>query len=105
MSESRSVQTSMIARMPDGDITVRLTPRASRDEIAGEREGTVLARVTAPAHGGRANDALRRLIAARARIGVSRVEIVRGASSRTKTVRVRGMSTAALRAALGLERG
>jgi uncharacterized protein len=90
----------MIALMADGEITVRLTPRARRDEIVGERDDVVLARVTAPAHEGRANDALRRLVAARARVGVSRVEIVRGARSRTKTVRVQGIGDAALRAAL-----
>jgi uncharacterized protein (TIGR00251 family) len=97
----------MIAGMDGVEISVRLTPRASRDEISGEREGTILARVSAPAHEGRANEALLRLIASRARIGVSRVEIVRGAHARTKTVRVSGMSAAALRDALGLapERG
>jgi uncharacterized protein len=95
----------MIAPMTDGEISVRLTPRAARDEIAGEREGTVLARVSAPAHEGRANYALRRLIATHARVGISRVEIIRGERSRTKIVRVRGMSTTALRAALGFEDG
>jgi uncharacterized protein len=92
----------MIALMPDGEIKVRLTPRARSDEIDGERDGAVLARVTAPAHEDRANDALRRLIARRARVGVSRVQIVRGAHARVKTVRVRGLSAASLRAALGL---
>jgi uncharacterized protein YggU (UPF0235/DUF167 family) len=48
---------------------------------------------------------LRRLIAGRARVGVSRVEIVRGERARNKTVRVRGLSTRALRAALGLVQG
>jgi uncharacterized protein YggU (UPF0235/DUF167 family) len=43
-----------------------------------------------------------RLIAARARVGVRRVSVVRGARSRSKTVRVQGMSEAELRAALGL---
>lgn len=93
----------MIARMDDVEIVVRVTPRASRDEIAGERDGAILARVRAPAHDGRANEALRRLIAERARIGVSRVEIVRGTRARTKTVRVRGIGAEGLRAALGLE--
>ena len=95
----------MIAPMADGEITVRLTPRARRDEIAGERDGAVLARVTAPAHEERANEALRRLIAGLARVGVSRVQIVRGAHARTKTVRVQGLNREALRAALGLSPG
>jgi uncharacterized protein YggU (UPF0235/DUF167 family) len=95
----------MIARMADGEIRVRLTARAHSDEIAGERDGVLLARVTAPPHEGRANDALRRLIAARARIGVSRVEIVRGARAREKTVRVQGLSAGELRAVLRDTRG
>jgi uncharacterized protein YggU (UPF0235/DUF167 family) len=79
---------------------VRLQPRARADEIVGERDGKLLARVTAPALQGRANHALRRLIARRARVGIERVQIVRGASSRDKLVRVRGVSATELRHAL-----
>jgi uncharacterized protein YggU (UPF0235/DUF167 family) len=94
------VHATIIAPMPDGEVTIRLTPRARDNEIAGERDGIVLARVTAPAQENRANDALRRLVAARARVGVSRVQIVRGARAREKTVRVQGVDSATLRAAL-----
>jgi uncharacterized protein (TIGR00251 family) len=89
--------------MADCEIQVRLTPRAGANELAGERDGVVLVRVTAPPHDGRANDALCRLIADRARVGVRRVSVVRGGRSRSKTVRVQGISEAELRAALGLE--
>jgi uncharacterized protein len=88
--------------MGECEIAVRLTPRARSEEIAGERDGVLLVRVTAPPLDGRANDALRRLIARRAHVAVSRVEIVRGAHTRSKTVRVRGLTLAQLRAALGL---
>lgn len=81
---------------------MRLQPRASRTEVAGEREGTVLIRVTAPPVDGRANDALCRLVAKLAGVGRTRVEILRGASSRDKVLRVDGVSDARLRAALGL---
>jgi uncharacterized protein (TIGR00251 family) len=79
---------------------VRLQPRARANEIVGERDGVVLARVTAPPLQGRANDALRRLIARQARVGVGRVEIVRGATARHKLVRVRGVGAEELRRAL-----
>jgi hypothetical protein len=79
---------------------VRLQPRARANEIVGERDGVVLARVTAPPLQGRANHALRRLIARRARVGVERVEIVRGSTSRHKLVRVRGVRPEQLRRAL-----
>ena len=49
---------------PHADIRVRLTPRAARDEISAGREpGSYAVRVTAPPVDGRANDALRKLIA------------------------------------------
>ena len=83
-------------------IRVRLRPAAGGDEIAGERDGVVQVRVSAPPHDGRANEALRRLIARRARVGVQRVSIVRGERTRDKLVRVDGVEEGQLRAALGL---
>jgi uncharacterized protein len=44
---------------------VRVTPRASRDAIEGEYQGALKVRLTAPPAEDRANDALRRLLAAR----------------------------------------
>ncbi len=81
---------------------MRLRPGARADEIDGEREGLLLARVRAPALQGRANEALCRLIAKRARVGVRRVSVVRGARSREKLVRVEGIGLPELRRALGL---
>lgn len=85
---------------PVAEIAVRLQPRAQRNEIAGEREGAVVARVTAPPAEGRANDALRKLIAKRAGVAPSRVSIARGAKSRNKLVRVEGIDAPTLRRAL-----
>jgi uncharacterized protein (TIGR00251 family) len=81
---------------------VRLQPRASRNELTGMRDGVLIARVTAPPVDGRANEALRKLIARRAGVAPSRVTIVRGETSRQKLVRVEGIDDAALRAALGV---
>jgi uncharacterized protein (TIGR00251 family) len=79
------------------DLIVRLQPRARRDEIVGERNGALVIRVTAPPVDGRANDALCRLIAKVAGVAPSRVEIVRGHSSRDKVVRVADIDEGALR--------
>jgi uncharacterized protein (TIGR00251 family) len=87
---------------PACEIAVRLQPRARADEILGERDGVVLVRVTAPPVDSRANDALCRLIAKRARVGVRSVAVVRGARAREKLVRVEGIELCALREALGL---
>ncbi len=87
--------------MESCEIAVRLIPRARVNEVAGERNGVLLARVTAPPVDGRANTALCRLIAKRTGVGVRSVSIVRGAGSREKTVRVEGISEEDLRRALG----
>ncbi len=82
------------------DVAVRLQPRARANEIVGERDGVIVVRVTAPPVDGRANEALCRLIAKRARVGVGRVSVVRGAGAREKLVRVEGVGMEELRAAL-----
>jgi uncharacterized protein (TIGR00251 family) len=69
---------------------VRVVPRASREAIEGAREGALRVRLTAPPVDDRANDALRRLLAARLNIPLSAVRILSGERSRTKRVEVRG---------------
>ena len=82
-----------------------MIPRAQRDEIAGERDGRLLVRVTAPPVEGAANAALCRLLAKRIGVARGRVSVMRGGSSRDKVVRVEGLSGPQLRAALALEPG
>jgi hypothetical protein len=84
-------------------IAVRVQPRSSKDEIAGEREGALIVRVTAPPVEGRANDAVRKLLAKRLGIAPSRVTVVRGASGRDKLVEIDGMDAATVRRALSLD--
>ncbi len=84
------------------EIAVRLQPRARANEIVQERDGVLVVRVTAPPVEGRANDALCRLLAKRARVGVRSVSIVRGAGAREKVVRFEGIDLEGLRRALGL---
>lgn len=72
-------------------IEVSLTPRASRDEIVGIRDGLLRVRVTAPPVDGRANEALRRLIAKHLGVAKSRVRIERGARGRRKLLSVEGL--------------
>jgi len=84
------------------EIAVRLQPRARANAIVGERDGVVIVRVTAPPVDGRANDAMCRLIAKRAGVGVRRVSVLRGAGAREKLVHVEGIDSEELRRALGL---
>jgi uncharacterized protein YggU (UPF0235/DUF167 family) len=86
--------------MESCEIALHLIPRARVNEIAGERNGVLLVRVTAPPVDGRANAALCRLIAKRVGVGVRSVSVLHGTGSREKVVRVEGISAEDLRRAL-----
>ncbi len=81
-------------------LDVRVQPRARRDEVAGERAGRVVIRVTAPPADGRANAAVCKVVAEAVGVPPSAVAVVRGPASRDKTLEVAGVDAAALRAAL-----
>jgi uncharacterized protein (TIGR00251 family) len=70
---------------------VRVVPRASRNEIAGVHGGALKVRITAPPVAGRANEAIIAFLAQRLGVRKSQVEIVAGATSRRKTIRVTGL--------------
>jgi uncharacterized protein (TIGR00251 family) len=76
---------------------VRVQPRASRDEIAGEYQDGLKIRLTAPPLDGRANGALRQLLATRLKVPLAAVRIASGERSRTKRVEVHGVTTAMIR--------
>ena len=78
----------------DGAVSfaVRVQPRASRDEIAGEWQDALKIRLTAPPVDNRANDALRRLLAASLKVPLSAVRIAAGERSRTKRVEIQGVT-------------
>lgn len=89
-------------------IEVRLTPRASRDAVEGEKtlsdgRRVLAARVRALPENGAANDSLLRLIAKTCRVGLARVSLVSGARSRQKSIRIEG-DAGELALALGLGR-
>lgn len=75
---------------------VRVVPRASRSEVAGEHDGALRVRVAAPPVEGAANEELIRTLARALRVPVRAVEITSGLTSKLKTVRVRGGSAALL---------
>jgi uncharacterized protein (TIGR00251 family) len=75
----------------------RVQARARRNEIAGERGGSLLVRVTAPPVEGKANAAVCKLLADRLGLPPGRVAVVRGASSRDKLVEIDGIEAGELR--------
>jgi uncharacterized protein (TIGR00251 family) len=70
---------------------VRAQPKASRNEVGGSREGALKVRVTAPADRGKANAAIVKELARALGVPRSCVELVRGAASRDKLFRVKGI--------------
>jgi uncharacterized protein len=72
-------------------LRVRVQPGASRNEIAGKRDGAIVVRVTAPPVDGKANKAACKLLAEICGIPASRVEVVRGVSNRDKVIRLGGI--------------
>ncbi len=82
-------------------LSVRLTPRASREEIAGFEGETLRVRVTAPPVEGRANRALVRLLAKRLGVPRGAVRVVTGQTSRRKVVAIAGLDGTELRRRLG----
>lgn len=76
-------------------LDVRVAPRASRNAI--ETDGKrLIARVTEPPDGGRANAAVEALLAKRLGVAKRDVAIVSGRKSRDKRIRIDGMSAAAV---------
>jgi uncharacterized protein (TIGR00251 family) len=71
---------------------VRVIPRASKSEIAGELDGALKVRLTAPPVDGAANEELIRLLAKRLGASRSGVRITAGESSKTKRITVAGLT-------------
>ena len=80
---------------------VRVQPRASKNEIAGIREGVVRVRLQAPPVEGAANEALVRFLADELGISSRQVRIVSGFGSRNKVVEVDIVASPALDRLLG----
>jgi len=77
----------------DGDVvlSVRVQPRASRNEVVGMHGDALKIRLTAPPVDGAANQALVKFVAKRLGCGRSAVAIEHGFSGRLKQLRIRDM--------------
>lgn len=69
-------------------IEVHVRPGARRNHVGGSHDGALAVAVTAPPADGRANDAVCTAVAAAFAIRPSAVTLVRGHTSRRKTLRV-----------------
>src|SRR5260370_35564210 len=72
--------------------SVRVQPRASKDEVGGEMEGALKVRLRAPAVEDRANEALVEFLAQLLKTSRAAVRILSGERSRTKRIEIRGVT-------------
>ena len=73
-------------------LSVKLQPRASANEIGGALGNELRIKVTAPPVDAAANEALVKLLAQRLDCPRNRVELVRGHTSRHKTIKLYGLA-------------
>jgi uncharacterized protein (TIGR00251 family) len=78
-------------------LKLRVTPKSRADEIVGVREdGTLHVRVSAAPEGGKANDAVLRLLSKALALPRSAVRLKAGTSSRDKWIDLDGIDAAEL---------
>ena len=92
----------MVLQVENGAVSVviRVVPRSSRSEIVGEHDGAVKVRLASPPVDGAANAELIKLIAKKLGVARSDVEIASGETSKTKRLRIAGVTAEHVRAAL-----
>ena len=82
---------------PDGVcLSLKVQPRASKNEIGEVANGELKIKVTAPPVDAAANEALLRLLAECLHCPRGAVQLIRGQTSRHKQVLIRGMSAEAV---------
>ncbi len=82
--------------------SVKVHPKARKSAITGEVGDSLKLSLTAPPVDGKANEACTEFFSKLLHVARSSVTIAAGASSRTKVIRVAGLSAADVRARLGL---
>src|SRR2546430_17019813 len=95
-------ETDTFARdTPDGCVlSVRVHPGAKRNAITGLHAGAVKIALNAPPVDGKANEALIAFVAAQLNMPRSKIALITGATSRSKTLPIIGKSAAEVKAAL-----
>ncbi len=71
-------------------LVVRIQPRASKNGIVIQSDGSLKIRLTAPPVDGAANEALVKFLAEILGVGRSQIEIISGHTSREKRIRISG---------------
>jgi uncharacterized protein (TIGR00251 family) len=86
-----------LAAHPEGSVVgVRAQPGARKNGIVGVHHGLLKVAVTAPADKGKANEALKNVLAEVLGVKRSHVELIAGRTSREKKFLIRGVAAAEL---------
>jgi uncharacterized protein (TIGR00251 family) len=88
--------------LADAVIDIRVIPRAAKPGVAGTRAGAVLVRLASPPVEGAANGELIEILAGALDVPRRSVTIVGGLTSRSKKVRIAGLSPEEVRSRLHL---
>ena len=95
--------SEILQEAEDGVILqVKVSPGSKRNEVKGVDAGVLKIAVTAPPEKGKANDAVMELLADYFSLPRRDVSILRGHTSRSKSVLLAGMSAEDVKAKLGL---
>jgi len=78
------------------NIRVQIQPRSSKDQIIGLHNGRLKIKISAPPVDGKANQNLIEFIAKALGVSKSKIEIVKGRSSKLKTLRISGIDQKSL---------
>jgi uncharacterized protein (TIGR00251 family) len=84
-------------------LALKVQPRAALNEISGVLGGELKIKVTAPPVDSAANGALIKFLAEKLNCGRNRVEIVRGNTSRHKTVKIHGFTVKEITETIGFK--
>lgn len=83
--------------------SIRVKPGGKKNEIIGVHDGALKLSVTAPPIEGKANRAVTKFISKLLGVSPSRVGIVSGESSRTKRVKIEGLSAQEVKKLLSVD--
>ncbi len=73
-------------------ISVRVSPRSSKNEVTGLNEGVLYIKVAATPEKGKANYELVDFLSKRLGVSKERIEIIRGHNGRNKTIAIKGLT-------------
>ncbi|MFC1892128.1 DUF167 domain-containing protein [Thermodesulfobacteriota bacterium] len=77
---------------PDSEISIKLLPRSSKNQIIIKANDVYRIKVTSPPIDGKANKALINILSKQLGIAKGNIEIISGRTSKNKRVRVKGLT-------------